>query len=202
MMPNNEAFTVVEPFPKPMITHSEPYRKLIEMLQNRYQMEDIEAESVCNLCGGRHAQLRQMSNGLLLCEDCQNSEVTSISTAAELLYTTYGSFKRLFPDACFRYPDLEISQQSMYQFKDITHGNPELSGLVEVVNDRNDSFSLRIAKDIPYGFLEELYAQAFSQQLERNIRHNGGEPRSWLDYLKEYLRNAGREQYLCLLPED
>lgn len=182
------------------ITDTEQYRKLIQMLKSRYYEEKTEEGKKCTLCGKQSVHLLQMSNGLSICEDCKNSEVTSIGMAAELLYTTYGNFKRLFPHTRFRYPNLEFSQQSMHQIRDIAHGRPDMSGLLEVVNDKNDGFSLRIVRDIPYGFLEELYAQAFSQQLDRDTQYHIGTDRRWTDYMKEYLENAGRWQQLQLLP--
>lgn len=184
---------------RPEVTNKQQYKKLIQMLRRRYLTSDVEEGKHCNLCGKQCLHLIQMSNGLLICEDCKNSEVTSIEMAAELLYTTYGNFKRLFPNTPFRYPDLEISQQSMHHIKDIAGGGSIVSRLLEVVNNTNDGFSLRIVKDIPYGFLEGLYAQVFSQQLEKAIWRGGRRDKRWRDYMKAYLESVGREQQMYLL---
>ena len=177
---------------------------LVQMLRLRYQQEKgAVAGSVCSLCGANSRNIRRLCNGLQICENCHNSEVISISTAAELLFTTYGNFRRMFPATPFRYPNLEISSQSMHEIDHISHGDTGCSGLVTVLSDENEGFSLRILKDIPYGFLEELYAQTFSQLLEKDLasKTDIAGKQTWVDYTCKYLEEVGRKKQSELLIE-
>lgn len=179
--------------------------KLCRLLRSTYCETEEAGIKSCPICGGQSSQLVQAENGLLMCQTCRQSEISSMKEAAGLLYTTYGNFKRLFCGVTFRYPDLEISGQSMHEMEQIRHGDPQASGLVQVLDDRDSWLSLRIARDIPRCFLEELYAQTFARLLEdrREIRTNPGTSRTlnWVEGTQYYLRQSGRERQAELFPK-
>lgn len=175
---------------------------LRKMLGSTYSVQKATQGKNCAICGEQRLQLYQMDNGLVMCQQCRQSEISTMQEAAGLLYTTYGNFKRLFCDVTFRYPDLEISEQSMHKINNIQHGDENASDLVQILDSRDTWLSLRIVRDIPRCFLEELYVQTFAKLLKgRNeIRLVNGSTLSWAEAVQYYLTQSGREQQAKLFP--
>lgn len=119
--------------------------------------------------------------------------------AAELLFTTYGNFKRLFKGVTFRYPALKLSEQSMHDIENIKPRGKNRPDLVKAVDSRDSWMSLCVARDIPRCLLEELYVRCFSDQIKDNngITSNSEPPQQFStveESTRYYLDETGREK--------
>lgn len=170
-------------------------KKLRSVLQEVYFTLETSDEKACVICGELDWQLCQTDDGLLMCRSCMESEVTSMREAAELLYTTYGNFKRLFSNVTFRYPDLKLSERSMYEIKNFEPHGKNISDLVDTTGDKDSWMALCVARDIPYSLLEELYVRAFSDQMmskKEKVSSCDDPPRQFSsssEIVKHYLKN-------------
>ena len=174
-------------------------KKLGKVLGEAYSAQTDEDERACEICGEADGQLCKMDNGLLACGSCMGSTVTSMQEAAELLFTTYGNFKRLFKGVTFRYPALKLSEQSMHDIENIKPRDKNRSDLVKVVDSRDSWMSLCVARDIPRCLLEELYVRCFSDQIKGNngITSNSEPPQQFStveESTRYYLDETGREK--------
>lgn len=173
--------------------------KLGRILGGFYSMRADEGERICEICGEANGQLYKMNNGLLVCASCMDSEVTSMQEAAELLFTTYGNFKRLFKGVTFRYPALRLSEQSMHNIENVKPRSKNRFDLVKVVDNRDTWMSLCVARDIPRCLLEELYVRCFSDQIktDKGIT-SSSQPHQTFSSSEEstgyYLDEIGREK--------
>lgn len=173
--------------------------KLGRILGGFYSMRADEGERICEICGEANGQLYKMNNGLLVCASCMDSEVTSMQEAAELLFTTYGNFKRLFKGVTFRYPALRLSEQSMHNIEDVKPRSKNRFDLVKVVDNRDTWMSLCVVRDIPRCLLEELYVRCFSDQIktDKGITSSSEPPQTFSSSEEStgyYLDEIGREK--------
>lgn len=177
---------------------------LAKMLEGRYGSQSDSsrtAQKLCTICGEQELQMEEFRPDLRICVKCRDSGVVSMNEAAGLLYITYGNYRRRFPTIQFRYPDLTISQRSLYdiistnQISVDIHRDINNSDFLQILNDENDKFSLQIVRDIPYGFLEELYVRAFSAIFGKGTDSK----EDWIVKTKEYLKGVGRTQQASLL---
>lgn len=179
---------------------------LAGMLEGRYGSRSDNggaAQKTCTICGERELHMEELRPDLRICAKCRDSGVVSMNEAARLLYITYGNYRRRFPAIQFRYPDLTISQRSLYdvisagQIDVDIHRNINNADFLQVLNTENDKFSLQIVRDIPYCYLEELYVRAFSTTFGKSTDSK----EDWIVKTKEYLQGVGRMQQASLLEE-
>lgn len=174
--------------------------KLGRALNGFYTAQVEEDEKACEICGEVGGQLYKMDNGLLMCSSCMGSEIASIQEAAELLFTTYGNFKRLFREVTFRYPALKMAELSMHNIENIKPRGKNRSDLVKMVDSRDSWMSICVVQDIPHCLLEELYVLCFSEQVlmgGRELRSSSEPPKIFSnsgESTKYYLDRIGREK--------
>ena len=183
-------------------------KKLCSVLKEVYSTSETSDGKACVICGELDWQLCQTDDGLLMCRSCMESEITSMHEAAELLYTTYGNFKRLFSNVTFRYPDLKLSERSMYDIKDFKPHGKNISDLVNTTDNKDSWMALCVARDIPYSLLEELYVRAFSDQMMskgEKVTSCDNPPQEFSsssEIVKYYLKKTGRNRQAELIQSD
>lgn len=140
------------------------FKSFNEVLEKQKERkEKRESEQVCRICGRRNVQFLCETDDNPICRICQNSGVIKLRDAEGLLYLVYGNFSRMF-DIRFRYPNLFFLETFQQNINDINDTRNHYTDLIKNVGQSDYDFTIGIAKDIPYAFLEELFAFSLSKQ--------------------------------------
>lgn len=144
---------------------SEKFKSFAKLLKEQKQENEIEGEkkkSFCKICGKCGVQLFY-DNNKPICKFCKNSRVTNLHDTTTLLYLTYGNFRQIF-DIKFQRPQLFFLTDCVQNIYELDDKRDNYTGLVTNITQVGYDFTIGIVKDVPYAFLEELFAFSFARQ--------------------------------------